>query len=699
MKLHIAETVQNQNAVVFPKEITVSTPDSLRIAASFDHMAAEMKDNYRNNDNFISADCLVADFDNDHSDDPVEWKTPDDLADELSDVHFYSVRSRNYMKSKHGKEPRGKWHIYFPCSKTITDFKELKQLHDKLSSLFNYIDKGGAKPAQMTFGVEDPHIEEYAGDMFIDEYLAGIEVEVPEVTKSDKPSLRVPEKIKIHERNEALFHMACSLQSKGLSDKAILAAVRQQNIDSCEVPLSDKEVDQLTKSAIKYEKGSLTIVSRGMPKWRSPKIVYKVDKDGNATDKPIQSIENAAEAIEYDKSLFGRIRFNEIACSPYVYGNLPWKKHKGWREWNNNDDCNLQRYIEHKYGIKDLTRIMTALTSVSGSHTFNPIKDMLEKCYEQWDGNKHVKNLLPAMLGAEQNEYTAEVMRLFMLGAVSRIYHPGIKFDYMLILVGAQGIGKSTFLRLLTVVRDCYNDNFNTLENDKPFEKLRGMWILEMAELLATKRMKDVEAIKSFITSRVDVYRAPYARRSESHPRICVFAGTTNSDEFLTDMTGNRRFLPIACGVNQITVNMFEDTNTAKYEISQAWGEIMSEFYQANNMPKLVLPRTAEKVAASMQERYREADPYESAVRSYLEDTIDVDRVCAVMLWHEALKQPEWQQPQRSDSRRLNDIMKNLDGWNEMNGQQRCGKYGQQKRCFERVQEFIEVGVDEVPFD
>lgn len=177
MKLHVAETVQNEKTVDFPKEITISTPDSLRIAASFDHMAADMKDNYRANKNFIEADCIVGDLDNDHSDDPADWRTPDDLADDLPDVHFYSVRSRNYMKPKHDKQPRGKWHLYFPCSKTIANIDEFEQLHKKLSKSFCYIDDNAAKPAQMTFGVEDPYVEEYVGDKFIDEYLASVEVD------------------------------------------------------------------------------------------------------------------------------------------------------------------------------------------------------------------------------------------------------------------------------------------------------------------------------------------------------------------------------------------------------------------------------------------------------------------------------------------------------------------------------------------
>ena len=94
--------------------------------------------------------------------------------------------------------------------------------------------------------------------------------------------------------------------------------------------------------------------------------------------------------------------------------------------------------------------------------------------------------------------------------------------------MGEQGKGKSSFLRFLALNDEWFNDNFNTLDGDKATEKLRGMWIVELAELQATKRAKDVETIKSFVTSRVDNYRVPYQKRTERRRRMCVLAGTSN---------------------------------------------------------------------------------------------------------------------------------------------------------------------------
>ena len=190
-----------------------------------------------------------------------------------------------------------------------------------------------------------------------------------------------------------------------------------------------------------------------------------------------------------------------------------------------------------------------------------------------WDQKPHIENLLPDFLGVAKSRYSVESMKLFMLGAINRAYHPGCKFDYMLVLVGEQGAGKSTFFKLLAGRDEWYNDNFNTIDGDKAAEKLRGMWIVELAELLAVKKAQQVESIKAFITSTVDTYRPPYGRRTEQRPRVCVFAGTTNSSHFLTDRTGNRRYLPLLVNKRAAKRSMFEQPDKVAEEFRQAWAE------------------------------------------------------------------------------------------------------------------------------
>ena len=510
---------------------------------------------------------------------------------------------------------------------------------------------------------------------------------------------KLPERIPNGSRNDTLYRLACSLQAQGLSDDAILATVQKTNADLCVEPVDDEEITNIVNSALRHEKGTLKIITSGMPEQHDPQLTMKIDKDGNITDQPAQTIANAEEAIRFDPGLYGRIRYNELAYAPCVIGSLPWRYHKGLRVWENTDDSNLRSYIEDKYGLKSSEKIMDALQNVISKQHINPVKTVLENALEDWDGNKHVENLLPMMLGAEKTEYTTAVMRLFMMGAVSRIYKPGCKFDHMMVLVGEQGGGKSTFLRCLALNDDWFSDNFNSLEGDKASEKLRGMWMVELAELQATRRAKDVETIKAFITSRTDIYRPPYGRRTEPRQRMCVLAGTSNPVDFLTDKTGNRRFLPITCGVRAPTFDMFQDEIATKAVMLQAWGEIMDEYTRKGGKVSLTLPKRLQAEAINMQTAYLEEDPKIGIIQEWLDTNPDTNRVCAIQLWKEALGYV-YERPKRPDINEIHQIMRNnITGWKYIGKASAGGSYGVQ-RCYDRInQVFTPVPEgEELPF-
>lgn len=538
------------------------------------------------------------------------------------------------------------------------------------------------------------------------------EVPMSEITETVKEFLkigkaaagetfRLPDKIGAGKRNDTIYRLACSMQAKGVSDETIFTACASENAARCTPPLEEMEVKRLVESALKYQKGIAQAITEAEGR---PRLKLMTDRNGELTDKPIQSIANAAEAIEYDKKLVGHLFYNEMTFSPYVFGDLPWCKCRGWREWNNTDDTNLKSYIEDEYGLKNGDKTMDALNNVVHKHLANPVKEMLERAHEAWDGNKHIENLLPRFVGTEKTDYNTAVIRLFMMGAVSRIYKPGCKFDYMMVLVGEQGKFKSSFLRLLATNDMWCHDNFNSLEGDKAFEKLRGKWIVELAELQATKRAKDVESIKAFITSTTDTYRAPYARRSEDHPRMCVLAGTSNPVDFLTDRTGNRRFLPVTCGVHE-TENPLENIEASRAEILQAWGEVMDEYMRAGGDIPLVLSKEQAETAKRIQEGYLEEDPDIGLIQEWL-GKHEGDVVCAVQLWKEALGR-EYERYGRKEINAIHEIMKNnITGW-EAVGKIRCDNYGVQ-RAYRRISQKVvdtntregwERAPDHSPFD
>ena len=519
-------------------------------------------------------------------------------------------------------------------------------------------------------------------------------------TEQYKSSFSMPAVIRAGERNSMLFRFACMMQSKGASDEAVYAATMKENESACNPPLPEKEVSVIVKSVTeRYKKGKPIYVNdAGEATQGKRDPIFKYNENG----KIMQTIDNMCEAIEFDPNLYGNIKYNVLSYSPYVFGELPWEHENMMREWNNSDDSNLKSYIENKYGLRSMDKIMEALNIVINRNKYNPVQDMLEQIYSRWDGKKHIENLLPDYLGVEKNEYTTECMKLFMLGAISRAFHPGCKFDYMPVLVGKQGIGKSTFLRKLAMNDNWYNDNFNTVEGDKAPEKLRGMWMVELAELLATKKAKEVESIKAFLTSTVDTYRPPYGRRTEQRPRVCVFAGTTNNDHFLTDRTGNRRYLPIITRKEYVKKSMFDDPEAVKNDFENAWGEAMDLFYKANCNPELVLPKKLQDYVENIQSQFMEEDVRVGIIQEWL-DNYSGSRVCVVQIYQMALGYED-KKPNRMESNDIHSIMLNsISGWkrldNSNGGRGKCAGYGTQV-CYVREDgEFMRCANIELPFD
>ena len=224
-------------------------------------------------------------------------------------------------------------------------------------------------------------------------------------------------------------------------------------------------------------------------------------------------------------------------------GNTPWEDSRNnYRAWSSFDDSALFSILQSNYGLTGRNDYFDAVKNVAMRHRFHPVRELLDSF--EWDEQEHIRKLLPDYLGTEDSDYNYQVWRLWMLGAVSRIYHPGCKFDYTVILQGRQGLGKSTFLQLMALNDSWFNDSLDSLDSDKAAQSLMGSWIIELAELKSLARTAGgVDSVKRFLTATQDKYRVPYERRADIFLRQSVFAGTTNKSDFLQDETGNRRFL------------------------------------------------------------------------------------------------------------------------------------------------------------
>ena len=212
--------------------------------------------------------------------------------------------------------------------------------------------------------------------------------------------------------------------------------------------------------------------------------------------------------------------------------------------WTDTLCTRLTEYFQTLEVEADPRIVDQAVKSVAAEHPFNPLRDYLDGL--KWDGVSRIDTWLTTYLGVEDTPYSQAVGPRWLISAVARAFDPGCKVDTALILEGKQGIGKSEALRILAG-DDYFKDTLLDLSNLRDcFIQLQGAWIYELGEMEILKGASN-SRIKNFLPSRFDSYAPKYANNPINVPRKCVFAGTTNKSEYLTDGTGNRRYWPVRC--------------------------------------------------------------------------------------------------------------------------------------------------------
>ena len=408
------------------------------------------------------------------------------------------------------------------------------------------------------------------------------------------------------------------------------------------------------------------------------------------------SLHNLMLILENDENLKG-IVFNQLADGMEIRGNVPWPHPAKF--WRDADDAQLICYVDAAYGTFSARNYDIAVTKAVDDRSYHPIREFFETL-PAWDGVERADTLLIDYLGAEDTPYVRAVTRKELCAAYCRVYHPGIKFDSMIVLNGDQGIGKSTLIAKLG--GEWYSDSLNLSDmNDKTAaEKLQGYWIMEIGEL-AGMRKADLDKVKAFISRQDDKYRASFGRRVTPHPRQCVFFGTTNSQNgYLRDITGNRRYWNVKVPGNGKYKPWDMDEDTVK----QIWAEVM---VYAKAGEKLYLSPELEAYAKEEQRAAMERDDREGLVQEYLDmllpdtwDSMDVYKrrdyvrdaddpmrpdgsvrrmeVSNMEIWCECFgKAKEDMKP--SDSYSIAAIMERMDGWSRTGKARVLPIYGKQR--------------------
>lgn len=287
--------------------------------------------------------------------------------------------------------------------------------------------------------------------------------------------------------------------------------------------------------------------------------------------------------------------------------------------WSDLDTTHVISHIDQCYNIHFSRDVIDSVIEKEAyENKFHPIKSLIES--EPWDGTKRIETLFIDYLGADDTHYNRQVARKWVMGAVARIYKPGIKYDTMVILYGGQGGGKSTLASKMG--GDWYNQSINTFKGDEAYKKLQGSWICEIEELSAFQK-STIEDIKSFVSAVIDIYRASYGKRTQRYPRQCVFLGTTNNYEFLKDKTGNRRFLPVTTDKEQATKSPFDDLTPDV--VQQMYAEAKVYFDENPTDKALLLDKDASETALQMQEEHAEKDTLIGEIEDFLEKPIPSD--------------------------------------------------------------------------
>lgn len=432
---------------------------------------------------------------------------------------------------------------------------------------------------------------------------------------------------------------------------------------------------------------------------------WKAELEYTKSGKLLCNIANIILILENDPALAGHIVHDLFTGMDSAKDGLPWNKNAS--QWTDTDDANLRVWLEKHYDITGKEKIADALTAVLTRHSYHPIRDYLSGL--TWDGVPRLDRIIIDYMGAEDSELNRAMSRKHFVAAVARVFNPGCKYDYCLIMSGAEGIGKSTLLRVMG--GKWFNDSITTLEGKEGMEQLRRAWVVELGELSSIKR-SDVEQVKAHLSKQVDIYRAAYARRVLEHPRQCVFCGTTNEALFLKGDTGNRRFwvIPVVAELRK-----YRDWSEAiRRDRDQLWAEAVHYYKQGE---PLYLSEELEAQAKQRQQDFNDdnddpivamLDKYLNTLlpvnwdtmdiqarRSYLRDpdplqaegTVKRDKVCAAEFICEQLGKDMADKDYKYLCRRVSKMIGDRPEWERVSSTKHAAKLYGTQRGFRRVEQ------------
>jgi predicted P-loop ATPase len=376
------------------------------------------------------------------------------------------------------------------------------------------------------------------------------------------------------------------------------------------------------------------------------------------TGKPLPNVANVLLALREDPGLRDAFAFDEMQRQPMLMHQIgsplaPFQL----RVITDEDVVFVAEYLQ-RAGLRNVGRevVRDGIRARAQECSYHPVHEYLEKLV--WDGHKRVGVWLTTKLGAECSEYTSAVGRMFLIGMVARVYQPGCKADYMLVLEGQQGALKSTACAVLG--GSWFSDALPDVSGGKDVSQhLRGKWLIEVGEMHAMSRA-ETTLLKSFITRQVEKYRPSYGHFEVEEPRQCLFIGTTNRETYLKDETGGRRFWPVKTGEIDID-GLAEDRDQLFAEAVHLYLSEEPWWPDRDFEQKFIRPE---------QEARFEADAWQEAIVSYLATQ---EKVTVLQVARQALL-IETPRIGTADQRRITAILEVL-GWHRLAKDSKGNRY------------------------
>lgn len=332
------------------------------------------------------------------------------------------------------------------------------------------------------------------------------------------------------------------------------------------------------------------------------------DKGGIKSNSP----NNVLLSFKADDQLSIYLKHNEFSQEHELtkdirIGNTFFKK----GELPSNFDSVVKVYFESVLGVAFSNQaLLDGMETFFSERSYNPVMEYMERAASNWDGRKRINQMLQVYLGAEDNDLVSKIAEMWLVGAVAKVYEPYAKFDYVLDLVGGQGVGKTSLLQKLG--GEWYTDAVTDFANKDNYDIMLKALIVNDDEMVASNRMSFAET-KAFISKTSLRFRKPYMKRTEEFAKNFVLARTTNQKEYLKDKTGERRFLSVMADTSRQKKHPME---IEPETIEQIWGEAVT-IYKAG--ADLMFDKETEERLEIYREKFMYRDEVELQVLEYLE--------------------------------------------------------------------------------